>query len=155
MSIFYTEIENKTIKVDNEVVRYKKLTYSFGIYFNIPCPKYLHKALRSRYGSLYGVDVYDDNHLTMTNENGIAEVYKEIQKGKIVYDIYHKGQGVEMHYDGDYDFSIVFVKGQYTDYWTYMVNHKKEEVSPIHGYPGHGRAYAKNIGYKYKNLYKE
>ena len=29
MSIFDAEIENKTIKVDNKVVRYKKLTYSF------------------------------------------------------------------------------------------------------------------------------
>jgi hypothetical protein len=36
-----------------------------------------------------------------------------------------------------------------------MVNHAKEEVSPIHGYPGHGREYAKKIGYKYNNLYKE
>lgn len=155
-NIFDKEIENKTIKVDNEVVRYKKLTYSFGVYFNIPCPKYLHKALRSRYGSLYGVDVYDNNHLTMTNENGIAEVYKEIQKGEEVFEKYHKGQSVELSYGGsDYNFDIVFVKGQYTDYWTYMVNHKKKEVSPIHGYPGHGREYAKKIGYKYKNLYKE
>ena len=110
MSIFDTEIENKTIKVNNEVVRYKKLTYPFGVYFNIPCPKYLHKALRSRYGSLYGVDVYDDNHLTMTNENGIVEIFNEIQKGKNIYETYHSGQGVELSYGGsDYNFDIVFV----------------------------------------------
>ena len=52
-------------------------------------------------------------------------------------------------------FDIVFVKGQYTDFWTYLVNHSKKSVSPIHGYAGHGREYAKKIGYKYNNLYKE
>lgn len=153
-NIFDKEVEIKTLKVNDKIIRYNKETYSYPKYtcFVINCPKYLHKALRSRYDSLYGVDVCDDNHLTIGNEDGIVEIYNEIQKGKNVYDIYHRGQSVEMHYDGDYDFNIVFVKGQHTDYWTYMVNHKKREVSPIHGYPGHGREYAKKINYNYKNL---
>lgn len=152
MSIFDKKVEVKTIEIDNEVVRYKKLTYKFGIYFNIPCPKYLHQALRSRYGSKYGVDVYDDNHLTMTNENGIVEIYNEIQKGKEVFNKYHKGQTVEMHYDGN-DFNIVVVKGQYTNFWTYLVNHSKKSVSPIHGYAGHGREFAKKFNYIFNDLY--
>ena len=158
-NIFDKEVEIKTLKVNDKVIRYNKETYSKPItytHFVINCPKYLHKALRSRYGSLYGVDVCDDNHLTIENENGIVEIYNEIQKGKEVFEKYHKGQSVEMHYGGsDYNFDMVFVKGQYTDFWVYMVNHKKKEVSPIHGYPGHGREYAKKIGYKYNNLYKE
>ena len=92
----------------------------------------------------------------MTNENGIVEIFNEIQKGKEVFAKYHKGQSVEMAYGGsDYNFDIVFVKGQYTDFWTYLVNHSKKSVSPIHGYPGHGREYATKIGYKYNNLYAE
>lgn len=156
MSIFDKEVEIKTIKVNDKVVRYEKHTYPFGVYFIINCPKYLHKALRSRYGSIYGVDVCDDNHLSMTNENGIVEIFNEIQKGKEVFNKYHKGQSVEMSYGGsDYNFDMVFVKGQYTDFWTYLVNHSKKSVSPIHGYPGHGREYATKMGYKYNNLYKE
>lgn len=157
-NIFDKEVEIKTLKVDDNIIRYNKETYSKPItytHFIINCPKYLHKALCSRYGSLYGVDVCDDNHLTLTNENGIVEIYNEIQKGKEVFEKYHKGQSVEMCYDEDYNFNIVFVKGHYTDYWTYMVNHKKKEVSPIHGYAGHGREYATKMGYKYNNLYKE
>ena len=135
------------------VVRYETHTYYFGVYFVINCPKYLHQALRSRYGSKYGVDVYDNKHLTMTNENGIVEIFNEIQKGKNIFETYHRGQSVEMHYGGsDHNFDIVFVKGQYTDFWTYLVNHSKKSVSPIHGYPGHGREYATKMGYKYNNL---
>lgn len=156
MSIFDKEVEIKTIKVNDKVVRYEKHTYTFGVYFVINCPKYLHNALRSRYGSIYGVDVCDNNHLSMTNENGIVEIFNEIQKGKEVFAKYHKGQSVEMAYGGsDHNFDIVFVKGQYTDFWTYLVNHSKKSVSPIHGYPGHGREYARKMGYKYNNLYKE
>lgn len=154
MGIFDKKVEVKTIKANDMVVRYEKHIYSSGTYFIIECPKYLHQALRSRYGSKYGVDVCDNNHLSMTNENGIVEIFNEIQKGKNIYRTYHSGQSVEMRYDGD-NFNIVVVKGQYTDFWTYIVNHTKEEVSPIHGYPGHGREYAKKIGYKYNNLYKE
>lgn len=158
-NIFDKEVEIKTIKVDDKIIRYNKETYSLPTvytHFVLNCPKYLHKALRSRYGSIYGVDVCDDNHLTIENENGIVEIYNEIQKGKNVYDIYHRGQSVEMSYGGsDYNFDIVFVKGQYTEYWTYLVNHSKKSVSPIHGYAGHGREYAKKFGYKYNNLYKE
>ena len=156
MSIFDKKVEVKTIEGNDIVVRYEKHIYSSGVYFVINCPKYLHQALRSRYRSKYGVDVYDNKHLTMTNENGIAEVYKEIEKGEKVFNKYHKGQTVEMSYGGsDHNFDIVFVKGQYTDFWTYLVNHSKKSVSPIHGYPGHGREYAKKMGYKYNNLYKE
>lgn len=156
MNIFDKEVEIKTLKVNDKIIRYNKETYPRLNYtcFVINCPKYLHQALRSKYGSKYGVDFCNDNHLTIENENGIVEIYNEIQKGKEVFNKYHKGQTVEMHYDGT-DFNIVFVKGQYTDFWTYMINHKKKEVSPIHGYPGHGRDYAKKIGYKYNNLYKE
>ena len=155
-NIFDKEVEIKTLKVNDTIIRYNKETYSQlkCICFVINCPKYLHQALRSKYGSKYGVDVCDNNHLSMTNENGIVEIYNEIQKGKKVFEKYHKGQSVEMHYDGD-NFNIVVVKGQYTDFWTYIVNHKKKEVSPIHGYPGHGREYATKMGYKYNNLYKE
>lgn len=156
-NIFDKEVEIKTLKVNDKVIRYNKETYPRLKYtcFVINCPKYLHKALRSRYGSIYGVDVCDDNHLTMTNENGIAEVYKEIQKGKEVFEKYHKGQSVEMHYGGsDYNFDMVFVKGQYTDYWTYMVNHSKKSVSPMHGYAGHGREFAKKLNYIFNDLYK-
>lgn len=155
-NIFDKEVEIKTLKVNDKIIRYNKETYPRLNYtcFVINCPKYLHQALRSKYGSKYGVDFCNDNHLTIENENGIVEIYNEIQKGKEVFNKYHKGQTVEMHYDGT-DFNIVFVKGQYTDFWTYMINHKKKEVSPIHGYPGHGRDYAKKIGYKYNNLYKE
>ena len=60
-----------------------------------------------------------------------------------------------MSYGGsDYNFDIVFVKGQYTDFWTYMVNHNKKSVSPIHGYPGQGREFAKKINYNFNDLYK-
>ena len=157
-NIFDKEVEIKTLKVDDKIIRYNKETYPLLKYtcFVINCPKYLHQALRSRYGSLYGVDFCNDNHLTIEIENGIVEIYNEIQKGKNVYDTYHKGQTVEMSYGGsDHNFDIVLVKGQYTDFWTYLVNHSKKSVSPIHGYPGHGREFAKKIGYKYNNLYKE
>ncbi len=138
MSIFDKKVEVKTIEGNNMVVRYEKHIYSSGTYFVINCPKYLHRALRSRYGSKYGVDVCDNKHLSMTNENGIVEIFNEIQKGKEVFEKYHKGQSVELTYGGsDYNFDIVFVKGQYTDFWTYLVNHSKKSVSPIHGYPGH------------------
>ena len=154
MSIFDEKVEVKTIEGNDMVVRYKKCTYSLGVYFIINCPKYLHKALRSRYGSIYGVDVCDDKHLSMTNENGIIKIFNEIQKGKNIFETYHSGQSVLLDYDGDYKFNIVFVKGQYTDFWAYIVNHNKKSVSPIHGYPGHGREYAKKMGYKYNDLYK-
>ena len=157
-NIFDKEVEIKTLKVNDKIIRYNKETYPLLKYtcFVINCPKYLHTALRSRYGSKYGVDVCNNNHLTIENENGIVEIYNEIQKGKKVFEKYHKGQSVEMSYGGsDYNFDIVFVKGQYTDFWTYLVNHSKKSVSPIHGYPGHGREYAKKFGYKYNNLYKE
>lgn len=155
-NIFDKEVEIKTLKIDGKIIKYNKETYPHLKYtcFVINCPKYLHKALRSRYGSLYGVDFCNDNHLTIENENGIIEIYNEIQKGKSVYDAYHKEQSVEMHYDGDYDFNIVFVKGQYTDFWTYMVNHKKREVTSIHGYAGHGREFAKKFGYNKEKDYK-
>ena len=155
-NIFDKEVEIKTLKVNDEIIRYNKETYPLlkCTCFVINCPKYLHTALRSRYGSIYGVDVYDNNHLTMTNENGIAEVYKEIQKGKEVFNKYHKGQTVEMSYGGsDHNFDIVVVKGQYTDFWTYLVNHSKKSVSPIHGYPGHGREFAKKLNYIFNDLY--
>lgn len=157
-NIFDKEVEIKTLKVDDKIIKYNKETYPRLKYtcFVINCPKYLHKALRSRYGSLYGVDVCDDNHLTIENENGIVEIYNEIQKGKSVYDAYHKGQTVEMSYGGsDHNFDIVFVKGQYTDFWTYMVNHSKKSVFPVHGYPGHGREFAKKFNYIFNDLYKE
>lgn len=154
-NIFDKKVEIKTIKGDNMVVRYEKHIYSSGTYFIINCPKYLHEALRSRYGSIYGVDVCDNKHLSLTNEKGIVEIFNEIQKGKNIFETYHSGQSVLLKYDSDYNFHIVFVKGMYTDFYSYIVNHTKEEVSPIHGYPGHGREYAKKIGYKYNNLYKE
>lgn len=156
MSIFDKKIEVKTTEGNNTVIRYEKHIYSSGVYFVINCPKYLHRALRSRYGSKYGVDVCDNKHLSMTNENGIVEIFNEIQKGKEVFNKYHKGQTVELSYGGsDHNFDIVFVQGQYSDFWTYLVNHSKKSVSPIHGYPGHGREYAKKMGYKYNNLYKD
>ena len=155
MSIFDKEVEIKTIKVNDKVVRYEKHTFPFGVYFIINCPKYLHEALRSRYGSIYGVDVCDNKHLSLTNEKGIVEIFNEIQKGKNIFETYHSGQSVLLKYDSDYNFHIVIVKGMYTDFYSYIVNHTKEEVSPIHGYPGHGREYAKKIGYKYNKLYKE
>jgi hypothetical protein len=157
-NIFDKEVEIKTLKVNDKIIRYNKETYPRLNYtcFVINCPKYLHTALRSRYGSKYGVDVCNNNHLTIENENGIVEIYNEIQKGKNIYETYHKGQTVEMSYGGsDHNFDIVVVKGQYTDFWTYLVNHSKKSVSPIHGYPGHGREYATKMGYKYNNLYKE
>ena len=103
-NIFDKEVEIKTLKVNDKIIRYNKETYPRLNYtcFVINCPKYLHQALRSRYGSKYGVDVCNDNHLSMTNENGIAEVYKEIEKGKEVFAKYHKGQTVEMSYDLEY-----------------------------------------------------
>lgn len=156
-NIFDKEVEIKTLKVNDKIIKYNKETYPRLNYtcFVINCPKYLHKALRSRYGSIYGVDFRNDNHLTIENENGIVEIYNEIQKGKSVYDAYHKGQTVEMCYGGsDHNFDIVFVKGQYTDFWTYLVNHHKKSVSPVHGYAGHGREFAKKINYNYNDLYK-
>lgn len=156
-NIFDKEVEIKTLKVNDKIIRYNKETYPHFNYtcFVINCPKYLHTALRSRYGSLYGVDVSNDNHLKIENENGIVEIYNEIQKGKNVYDTYHKGQTVEMSYGGsDHNFDIVLVKGQYTDFWTYLVNHSKKSVSPIHGYAGHGREFAKKLNYIFNDLYK-
>ena len=157
-NIFDKEVEIKTLKVDDKIIKYNKETYPRLKYtcFVINCPKYLHKALRSRYGSLYGVDFCNDNHLTIENENGIVEIYNEIQKGKSVYDAYHKGQSVELSYGGsDYNFDVVLVKGQYTDFWTYLVNHRKKSVSPMHGYAGHGREFAKKFNYIFNDLYKE
>ena len=155
-NIFDKEVEIKTLKVDGKIIRYNKETYPQLKYtcFVINCPKYLHKALRSRYGSIYGVDFCNDNHLKIENENGIVEIYNEIQKGKSVYNAYHKGQSVEMSYGGsDHNFDIVFVKGQYTDFWTYLVNHHKKSVSPVHGYAGHGREFAKKLNYIFNDLY--
>ena len=104
-NIFDKEVEIKTIKGDNMVVRYV-----------IECPKYLHEALCSRYGSIYGVDVCDNKHLSLTNEKGIVEIFNEIQKGKNIFETYHSGQSVLLKYDSDYNFHIVFVKGMYTDF---------------------------------------
>ena len=71
-NIFDKEVEIKTLKVNDKIIRYNKETYPHFNYtcFVINCPKYLHTALRSRYGSLYGVDVSNDNHLKIENENG-------------------------------------------------------------------------------------
>ena len=68
-NIFDKEVEIKTIKVNDTIIRYNKETYPHFNYtcFVINCPKYLHTALRSRYGSKYGVDVSNDNHLKIEN----------------------------------------------------------------------------------------
>ena len=105
-NIFDKEVEIKTLKVDGKIIRYNKETYPQLKYtcFVINCPKYLHKALRSRYGSIYGVDFCNDNHLTIENENGIVEIYNDICEQSIEISLVeyrakalckiHQGQGL-------------------------------------------------------------
>ena len=157
MGVFDCEKEVITIVKDGKQIKYTKEYYPFigDTYYILRCPKYLSSALVARYGYKYGVSVYDNNHIDLINENGIAEVYGEIKKGEEVYNTYHKGQKVtKMGYDGNYNFSIVFVKGNFDDYDRFMVNHERKRVSAMHGYPGAGKDYAKQIGYEYVDLWK-
>lgn len=155
MDIFTCEKEVKIVK--GTTIKYTKEHYPFtnNTYYVLKCPKYLSLALVSRYGSKYGADVYDNNHISLTNEDGIVEVYGEIKKGKSLYDTHHSGQKVsQISYDGNYNFSIVFVKGIAIDYDVFMVNHEQKKVSAIHGYPGAGKDYAKAKNYTYVDVHK-
>lgn len=157
MGVFDCEKEIITIVRNGRKIKYTKEHYPFtnNTYYVLRCPKYLHLALVSRYGNKYGADFYDNNHISLTNENGVVEVYGEIKKGESLYNAHHRGQSVtQMSYGSNYNFSIVFVKGQFNDYDTFMVNHEQKRVSAMHGYPGAGKDYAKNKKYDYVDVWK-
>lgn len=155
MAVFDCEKEIITIVRDGRKIKYTKEHYPFtnDTYYVLRCPKYLHSALIASYKK-YGVDVYDKNHITLTNEDGIVEVWKEIKKGEEVYHKYHNGENVtQLCYGPQHQFSIAFVKGNFDDYDRFMVNHYAKRVSAVHGYPGAGKEYAKKIGYEYVDLW--
>lgn len=157
MGVFDCEKEVITIVKDGKQIKCTKEYYPFtdDTYYILRCPKYLSSALVARYSYKYGVSFCDKNHISLTNENGIVEVYGEIKKGEEVYNTYHKGENVtQISYDGNYNFSIVFVKGNLDDYDRFMVNHGKKRVSAMHGYPGAGKDYAKKFGYEYVDVLK-
>ena len=157
MGVFDCVKEVITIVKDGKQIRCTKEYYSFtdDTYYVLKCPKYLSLALVARYGSKYGADFYDNNHISLTNEDGIVEVYGEIKKGESLYNTHHSGQKVsQISYDGNYNFSIVFVKGNFDEYDRFMVNHEQKKVSAIHGYPGAGKDYAKTKNYTYVDVHK-
>lgn len=150
MAVFDCEKEIITIVRNGRKIKYTKEHYPYtnDTYYVLKCPKYLSFALVSRYGSKYGADFYDNNHIILTNEDGIVEVYGEIKKGESLYNTHHNGQKVsQIRYDGNYNFSIVL-------YDRFMVNHEQKRVSAIHGYPGAGKDYAKTKNYDYIDVYK-
>ena len=156
MSIFDCKKEVKTINNNGVIIRYTKEFYPFNNFtsYILRCPHYLHSALRARYSSIYGVDVYDKNRISLTNEDGIIEVYNEIKKGESFYGAYHSGQNVtQINYGADYNFNIVFIKGNFDDYDRFMVNHDAKRVSAIHGYPGAGKEYAKANNYEFIDVW--
>lgn len=154
MNTFTCEKENKIVK--DTTIRYTTEHYpkmGFTQYV-LKCPKYLSLAIVSRFRFKYGADLYDKDHISLRNENGIVEVYGEIKKGESLYNAHHSGQSVtQMSYGSNYDFSIVFVKGQFNDYDTFMVNHEQKRVSAVHGYPGAGKDYAKKKNYDYVDVW--
>lgn len=155
MNTFTCEKDVKIVK--DTTIRYTQEYYpKMGFtQFVIKCPKYLSLGIVARYGNIYGADFYDDNHISLTNENGIVEVYREIKKAESLYGRYHSGQSVsQMSYGSNYNFSIVFVKGSAIDYDVFMVNHEQKRVSAMHGYPGAGKDYAKKIKYDYVDVWK-
>ena len=154
MNTFTCEKENKIVK--DTTIRYTTEHYpkmGFTQYV-LKCPKYLSLAIVSRYRFKYGADLYDKDHISLRNENGIVEVYREIEKGKSLYNAHHSGQIVtQMSYGSNYDFSIVFVRGSAIEYDAFMVNHEQKRVSAMHGYPGAGRDYAKKKNYDYVDVW--
>lgn len=154
MNTFTCEKENKIVK--DTTIRYTTEHYpkmGFTQYV-LKCPKYLSLAIVSRYRFKYGADLYDKDHISLRNEKGIVEVYEEIKKGESLYNLHHSGQSVtQMSYGSNYNFSIVFVKGQFNDYDTFMVNHEQKRVSAMHGYPGAGKDYAKRKNYDYVDVW--
>lgn len=151
MSIFSTTKERKEVIINGNKYFYEKHIYNFdnSIYYKVKCPKYLHLTLMSRY-SKYGVEVWDKEHLSIKDECIIPTLIAEIVKGKEIISQYHQGQTIyRLDYDANYNLSIVFIcYADYTDTRpTYMVNHTNKNVSGIHGYNGHGKEYAKKMGY--------
>lgn len=155
MNTFTCEKDVKIVK--DTTIRYTKEHYpkmGFTQYV-LKCPKYLSLAIVSRYRFKYGADLYDKDHISLRNEKGIVEVYEEIKKGESLYNAYHSGQSVtQMSYGSNYNFSIVFVKGNFDDYDRFMVNHEQKRVSAIHGYPGAGKDYAKSKNYDYVDVWE-
>ena len=155
MNTFTCEKDTKIVK--DTTIRYTKEHYpkmGFTQYV-LKCPKYLSLAIVSRYRFKYGADLYDKDHISLRNEKGIVEVYEEIKKGESLYNAYHSGQSVtQMSYGSNYNFSIVFVKGNFDDYDRFMVNHEQKRVSAIHGYPGAGKDYAKSKNYDYVDVWE-
>ena len=155
MNTFTCEKENKIVK--DTTIRYTTEHYpkmGFTQYV-LKCPKYLSLAIVSRYRFKYGADLYDKNHISLRNEDGIVEVYGEIKKGESLYNAHHSGQIVtQMSYGSNYDFSIVFVRGNAIEYDAFMVNHEQKRVSAMHGYPGAGKDYANRKNYDYVDVWK-
>lgn len=152
MSVFDCEKEVFKIFNNGAPISYTKEYYPHTntTYYVLVCPKYLHSTLSSYYKK-YGVEVYDDKHICLTNEDGIVEVWNEIKRGRSVYETYHAGQNVSnLHYDAEHQFSIAFI--QVDGYDRFMVNHSTKKVSAIHGYMGAGREYAKKMGYNYADV---
>lgn len=156
-NIFDAIKERKEIVVNGNKYYYEKYTYEYNnsVYYKLHCPKYLHLTLMSRFKS---ADVFDNNHLSITNENIIPTLIAEIVKGKEIISQYHQGQTIDrVCYDKDYNLSLVFVCGGFykeNKSTTYMVNHNTKSVSPIHGYMGHGREFAKKLKYEFQDLVK-
>ena len=155
MNVFDCKKEVVTITDNGNTIRYTKETYPYTntTYYTLKCPHYLHSALRTSYGK-YGVDVCDKNHITLTEESGIVEVWNEIKKGVDLYNEHHSGESVDsMAYGRQHQLCMVFVKGNFDDFGRFMVNHQDKRVSACHGYPGSGRDYAKKKGYEYVDLW--
>lgn len=140
----------KRMKTKGNVIEYRKCILPIGTFFVLECPYYLQDALDMRYWEIYGVFKCDYNHIAMTREEGIVEIYNEIKKGIFLYNRFHRGQNVEIHYDEENKFNIVVVKvtrGYYT-YDDFLIDHNECVVCGYKKYSC-GRRYAKSMGYKY------
>lgn len=152
MNVFDKIVEKLKIDVtiDNELksIKCEKTSYPYleKTYYVLECPKYLHSALICKYDE-YEISVCDDNHINV-NENGIVEVYKQIYKAKQLINTYHKGHTIyKMDYDiKNNEWDLVFIENE-NGWVTFMVSHTNKNVSGIHGYNGHGKEYAKKMGY--------
>lgn len=150
MGLLDCEVTERSIVINGKKKIYKREYYKFlnKTYFIIPCPEYLQSAIVARFGTQYGVDYNGFNHITAEKESIVETLYIEIEKGKEVANK-HKGQEIySISYDKDYNFGIVFIAYNSNPY--YMVNHSEKSVSPIHGFLGAGRDYAKSHNYIFK-----
>ena len=161
MNIFDCVKKTKhNVKVNDKVINYVCEHYPdiqgyHNKYYVMSCPTSFRRALCSRYGKKYGVDYYDNTHISFTDNSGAFELANEIEKAKTILSKYHNNQTVySLSYDEDREPTLAIICDNYdTATPTYLVNHKAKSVSPIHGYPGRGKEYSKKYGYTYKDLW--